>query len=303
MRIIHLSDLHISKQFKRDNIKKFKACLKHITQFPFDHLVITGDLSENGNPDEFKIIRQILKNYDLLDSAKVSIVIGNHDIFGGVQTAADIIDFPYRCKNIDYESKVSNFVHHFEELFVDCEFTSPRRFFPYYKNLNQVGLMGINSIDVYSKLKNPMASTGKVYSSQLNDIKKLCENNAWRNKPTLVLIHHHFYKKNMIASSPQNKVWNKIESYTLRLRNRKRLISLINKCGINLVLHGHSHEIKQYTRKGIHFLNAGGSIENENGDLSYFVITHENNECNIEVKNISFNKQSSNPILKLSSQT
>ncbi len=291
MRIIHLSDLHISKDFKRDNIKKFKACIKHISQFSFDHLVITGDLSENAKPEEFKLIRQILKSYDLLDSAKVSIVIGNHDIFGGVQRAMDIIDFPRRCKNVDYELQVANFIYHFEELFTDCQFASPNKFFPYYKSLGEIGIIGINSIATYSKIGNPMASTGKVYSEQLDDIQRLSTENKWRNQHRLALVHHHFYKKNLEATSPQNKVWNKIESYNLRLRNKKKTIKLLKECGINLVLHGHSHDVKQYSRKGIHFLNAGGSIENEKNSFSFYIIEINKDEWNIELQYISSKKQ------------
>lgn len=290
MRIIHLSDLHISKDFKRDNIKKFKACLKYISQFSFDHLVITGDLSENGKPDEYKIIRQILKSYDLLDSAKVSIVIGNHDIFGGVHRATDIIDFPRRCKNVDYELQIANFIYCFEELFADCQFVSPNKFFPYYKDLGEIGIIGINSIDTYSKIRNPMASTGKVYSDQLDDIQKLCSENIWRNQRRLVLIHHHFYKNKFEATSPQNKVWNKIESYNLRLRTKKKTMKLLKECGINLVLHGHSHEVIQYSRKGINFLNAGGSIENEKNNSSFFVIEFTKDECNIDLQQIGSKK-------------
>jgi len=286
MRIIHLSDLHISKDFKRKNIKKFKIALRHALNIKFDHLVITGDLSDNAHSSEFQMIRKILKNFDLLDSSKVSIVIGNHDIFGGVQTAADIIDFPRKCKSFDYDAQVSNFISYFEELFTDCQFASPNKFFPYYKNLGEIGIIGINSIARYSKIGNPLASTGKVYSEQLDDIRNLISENNIKDQLKIALIHHHLYKKNITATSPQNSVWHKIETYTLRLRSKKKLIKTFRECRINVVLHGHSHDIKQYSRKGIHFINAGGSIENDSDNLFLFLIEYKSGDFNVTLENV-----------------
>ena len=286
MKIIHLSDLHIGKDFKRKNIKKFKIALRHALSIKFDHLVITGDLSESAHESEFRVIRKILKDFDLLDSSKVSIVIGNHDIFGGVQIAADVLDFPRKCKSADYDVQVSNFISHFEELFTDCQFASPNKFFPYYKNLGDIGIIGINSIARYSKIGNPLASTGKVYPEQLDDIRNLISENNIKDQLKIALIHHHLYKKNITATSPQNSVWHKIESYTLRLRNKKKLLNVFKACGINVVMHGHSHEVKEYNRKGIYFINAGGSIENDSDNLFFFLIEYKTEDFNVSLENV-----------------
>lgn len=288
MKIIHLSDLHISKDFNRKNIKKFKFALKHALKKTFDHLVITGDLSDNADEQDYIVIRQILKQYNLLDSNKTSIIIGNHDIFGGVQTAADVFNFPSKCKSVNYNYQVSTFISHFEELFVDCHFASSDKFFPYYKNLGSIGIVGINSIANYSKISNPMASTGKVGKQQLIDLQKIIAIAGCQQQPKIALIHHHFYKNNFKATSPQNTLWNKIESYTLRLKNKKKIIKTLKECGIELVLHGHSHEVLKYERKGLLFVNAGGSIENEYNTLSFFLINFINGKFFAELENISF---------------
>ncbi|NWF89866.1 MAG: metallophosphoesterase [Ignavibacteriaceae bacterium] len=297
MKIIHLSDLHISKDFRRNNLKRFKYCLNHICQTSFDHLAITGDLTDNAQHHDFTIIRQTLKHFGLLDSSKVSIVIGNHDIFGGVQTALDVLEFPKKCKTTDYDEKVSSFISHFEELFTDCSFSSPNKFFPYYKNLGEVGLIGLNSVAHFSKIGNPIASTGKVYHEQITDFKLLTKD-ITHTQPIIALIHHHFYKKTIEATSPQNNVWNKFESYNLRLRNKKKLIKVLSEAGIKLVLHGHSHEMTQYSRKGIHFLNAGGAIDNNSNIIRYFEIDINNLEYNVTEEKLSIkNKLTAQKIL------
>ena len=78
----------------------------------------------------------------------------------------------------------------------------------------------------------------------------------------IILVHHHFYKRGIEATASQSSLWNKIESFTLNLRGKKKLMSLFSELGINLILHGHSHEVKEYERKGLRFLNAGAVIDN-----------------------------------------
>ena len=76
------------------------------------------------------------------------------------------------------------------------------------------------------------------------------------------MAHHHFYKNNCESTSSYSTIWNKIEKYTMKLRGKKKLIKLFSNNNVKLVLHGHSHETKLYTRKGIDFVNAGGCVDN-----------------------------------------
>jgi predicted phosphodiesterase len=46
----------------------------------------------------------------------------------------------------------------------------------------------------------------------------------------------------------------------MKLRGKKSLIKQFKKLECMLVLHGHLHETSEYNRKGIKFINAGGSI-------------------------------------------
>ncbi len=261
MRIVHLSDIHISTLYKKGNITKTKNIIKFALEKSFDHLVITGDISDNSEKRDYLIFRKILKSFDLLDSNKVSIVIGNHDIFGGVKTALDVVNFPSKCLKTDYEKKVNEFAIYFKELFQNCYFPIKDKIFPYSKIVNDTQFIGLNTIDYYSRIKNPFASNGKVYKDQIEGIEKIFQNEEFNPAHKIILAHHHFYKNSEEATS-SNSVWNKIESYTLELRGKKKLLKLFKDNDVELILHGHSHDVREYERKGIKLINAGGSVDN-----------------------------------------
>ncbi|MDZ7766293.1 MAG: metallophosphoesterase [Melioribacteraceae bacterium] len=228
MRLAHLSDIHLNTFFKKSNIIKTKKLLKLALEKDCDHLVITGDISDNSEKKDYIIFKKILKSFDLLDSSKTSIIIGNHDIFGGVQTALDVVNFPAKCLTTNYEKKVDEFVRHFEELFENCYFPINSKIFPYSKMIDKIQLIGLNTIDYYSRIRNPFASNGKIYKDQLKGIKQIFSNKEFNPKHRVVLAHHHFYKNNEEATS-SNAVWNKIESYTLKLRGKKNLLKLFRR--------------------------------------------------------------------------
>jgi 3',5'-cyclic-AMP phosphodiesterase len=278
MLIAHLSDLHICDKFKEENSEKTERIIERAVENGIDHLVITGDISDNADPKDYNTLRNILAKFNLLDASKTSIVIGNHDIFGGVRTALDVVNFPSRCRTTDYDEKVKQFVHHFSELFEQAYFPIKDKFFPYAKIISDTVFVGLNSIDRFSKLKNPFASNGKVGKEQKEGIKKIFENETYKNLQKIILIHHHFYKRGVEATASQNSLWNKIESFTLNLRGKKKLISLFNELEVNMVLHGHSHEVKEYFRKGLRFLNAGAVIDNADPEMSKLMLVRTSSE-------------------------
>lgn len=173
MKIAHISDLHLCSNYKKQNAVKTKKLIENALKNGADHIVITGDISDNANEKDFLILRKILQTYNLLEWDKASVVIGNHDIFGGVQTAQDIINFPAKCTKTNYHIKQQIFYKYFEELFINTIFTSDENPFPFAKVLNNVALIGMNSIDVYSKIKNPFASNGLVDKIQRLRLKTL----------------------------------------------------------------------------------------------------------------------------------
>ena len=110
MKIAHISDLHLNSFFKDSNLRVIKHLLKYILQQQADHIVITGDLVDNADPKDLETLRNLFRKFGLLESDRMSLVIGNHDIFGGPQTPEELFTFPEKCRSVNYEKKVNTCV-------------------------------------------------------------------------------------------------------------------------------------------------------------------------------------------------
>ncbi len=260
MKIAHLSDLHFTTFFNKNNLQEIDFALSFVTKNKIDHLVITGDLTDNASPQDFEILRNLFKKHNLLDGERLSIVIGNHDIFGGVQTAEDIFNFPAKCRSIDFNKKIIEFYDYFNETFRNCVYIQPERIFPYAKILSGILLIGLNSISEYSKTKNIFASNGSIKYDQLFELIHIFNDYKNNYQSIIILTHHHFNKIKVDKNSSSNNFWQKIEKQTMKLRKKERIINFFKAYNVDLVMHGHYHENKKYIRKGIKFLTAGGSF-------------------------------------------
>lgn len=83
MKIVHISDIHISPEsiLGHDPIANFRACLDHVASFhgDADRVIITGDLTHHGETQSYEILKDILGASSLSGSAAPRLMIGNHD--------------------------------------------------------------------------------------------------------------------------------------------------------------------------------------------------------------------------------
>ncbi len=260
MKIAHISDLHFTTFFKKNNLEKIDYLLKYALEYNFDHLVISGDLTHNADPEDFEILRNLFKKYNLLNSERLSLVIGNHDIFGGPQTAEDLFLFPEKCKTVDYDKKVKEFGDYFFEAFRYRSEINGEKYFPYTKRFRDIIIIGLNSIEKYSKINNPFASNGKIYNDDYNFLATKLEKYYIEPAKKLIILHHHFNKIKVVKNKSVSSFWQNIEKQTMKLKKKKRLFQLFKLYNVDLVLHGHIHESNEYFRKGVRFINAGASL-------------------------------------------
>jgi 3',5'-cyclic AMP phosphodiesterase CpdA len=258
MKVAHFSDLHICASHRKDNIQFTRDTLEYVLKAGCEHVVITGDLSHMGSPRDFEILRTIFEDYNLLDPSRLSLTIGNHDIFGGVQLAEDVLEFPQRCKAINFSQKTREFVEFFRECFDNVHCLDHHHFFPFAKSIKDIVLFGVNSCIEYSLIKNPMASNGHVSKVRRELLADLISFNKYQDKLKIVLIHHHFYRYVMKQANGDKHWWDHIEHQTMKLYKKKKLQRLFSQQGVHLVLHGHVHEYRQYENRGVVFLNGAG---------------------------------------------
>lgn len=272
---------------KPRNYYKTVQLLEYITSENFDHVIITGDLTENSEPSAFEILRKLFKKFGLLDSNKLTLTIGNHDIYGGVHFAEDIINFPARCKKTDYKKKTAVFEGYFRETFSKSVSLKDSAF-PSIKEFDDFILLNFNSIAKYSVFKNPFASKGEISENDIEAASKYLQKSKPGNKQKIVITHHHFCKDTLEENDEISSLWRTVERQTMKLKRKKKLLKSFKKLGINSVLHGHLHECATYTRKGIKFMNAGGSVlGSQNEFIKINIIKIQGNELKNEFKTIS----------------
>ncbi|MGD8305829.1 MAG: metallophosphoesterase [Ignavibacteria bacterium] len=261
MKIAHISDLHLNTIYRDSNLREIKSLLSFCNEINVDHLAITGDLTDDASEVDLKILKKTLKSFGFYNGEKLSVIIGNHDIYGGVQKAEEIFTYPERCRNANYNEKIKVFNSIFEHTFDNCVYRSDLLSYPYAKIVKDVLFIGINSNAEYSSVTNPFASNGEVSYRQQSELTELLLKFKSLVKYKVILIHHHFNKIKNPNNLSAAGLWQNIEKQTMKLRKKKKLLKIFNKFNIDLVLHGHLHETKSYQKSDVNFLNAGGSIK------------------------------------------
>ncbi len=259
MRIAHISDLHLSVRHHRRNIRNARRLLEYLRTSGVDHLVVTGDITADAQPQELELARSLLASFGFLDPRKLSVVPGNHDIYGGVHEAEEILTFPRRVRETDYDRKLEALHEVLPEAFEGVT-TAGGGMYPFAKGVGETVLVGLNSIARSSRVKNAFGSNGHVGRRQKEGVGSLLSRPELCGRRRIVLIHHHFCRLTPSSTGAVQSVWGAIERHTMKLRGKRELIDLFLQHDVALVLHGHMHVMGEYVRGGVRFLNAGGSL-------------------------------------------
>lgn len=231
-----------------------------------DHIILTGDLTSNAEARDLRSVRRLFESLGIMRSSKLTVIVGNHDIFGGPHLAEDVLSFPERCRTLDYNEKLAIFQDTFAELFADTITMSPQGY-PFLKRVQEVCLMGFNSIAEHSNLQNPVGSNGTITSEAQEQARALMHHHAWRSAQTrIALLHHHTFRPKDIShleiadGISQSGIASRLEQLTLKLYGKRQLFKLLKFAKVDAVLHGHIHFTGAYTRDGIACLNGGGAV-------------------------------------------
>lgn len=250
-KIAHISDLHISYKDEDGNGKKLVELLNDIKEKNCDHIFITGDLVENPEEQDLHYVKEILAKFDLIDAEKLSIVPGNHDIFGGAyKEGLGAINFPLRCRDTDYEENLEQFIDIFKETFPE------NQNYPYIKNVSNISIISLNTVQRWSADDNPEGSNGYVETEDFLKLKKLLKNNETSNKNRIVILHHHLNIPEENDLYPAHSLWLMTINRKMKLHNRKMLLKFMKSNKISLVCHGHTHVNEIYMEKKLTMVNS-----------------------------------------------
>ena len=252
-RIAHISDPHLCFADHNGGGKAFIKLMENIREKNCDHVVITGDIADNPLPEDFRFAAELFKEYELTDSGKVTVVPGNHDIFGGAEKGIDGIKFIYNNRQTDYKKNLDMFTESFAGSF------DPYRNFPFVKILDNIALIGINSIDKWSLDKNPEGSNGRITDRDYTKLEKIFKSKKLKGLHKIILMHHHFALPDETEENKAHPLWLKVIEWKMKLRGKKKLIRLFEKHKVKLVLHGHTHINEIYTEGKITFVNSSAS--------------------------------------------
>lgn len=267
--IAHISDLHLSLENDKGRGAKLIELLEDIKKRNCNHIVVTGDIGDNPKPEDLIYAREIFSQYDLMQPEALSLVPGNHDIYGSAPPGEMCFMFPKICSEINIDEMEDQFVEIFKDTFDE------KPSFPNVKIVDNIALIGINSLIEWSIEMNPEGSNGGMEENKLEKLDKLLKNKELNDKFKIVLIHHHFSKPEDVAHLPGHSLWLKGISYKMDFHHPGKFLKILKKRNVNLVLHGHTHYTGVYVKKGITFVNSSAcSIPiNDEGLRKYNIIS------------------------------
>ncbi len=235
MRIAHLSDLHLlsldgvsarrflnkrltgwlNLRLKRGSIHRASyvhAIAREIRRRDFDHVVVTGDLTNLALEGEFELAREVLEHELGFEPSRVTIGPGNHDLY--TRGAASSRRF---------ERYFSPWLRSdLPELAVDV--AGGR--FPLVKLREDVAIVALSS----AVPRIPFVAAGELGREQLQALARVLAHPEV-NRRMLVLVMHH----------PVVHGWSDLKTHLEGLRDAAPLIGLLRQLEQGLLLHGHMH--------------------------------------------------------------
>jgi 3',5'-cyclic AMP phosphodiesterase CpdA len=223
--LAHLSDLHVplqaaprwralaskrilgylSYRLKRKMVHDqavLAALVEDLCQHAPDHIVITGDLTNIGLPEEFSSTARWL--HALRSSDALTVIPGNHDAYVAVPWQQSL-------------ERWSAFMSEPEAPIRDADG------FPFVRRRGAVALVGVSTACPCS----PIDATGRIGAEQLGRLRQHLEQLGAEGLFRVVLIHHP-----PIAA---------MVSHRKRLVDQADFRALIERVGAELILHGHHH--------------------------------------------------------------
>ena len=186
--------------------------IKDIRNAQPDHVVVTGDLTHLGLAAEYEKAKRFLEA--LGSASQVTIIPGNHDAY--VEGALD-------CRLLEW----ADYMVSDGTKACDGTDTAVNAIFPSLRVRDGVAIIGVSTAQPCSTL----LAVGCVGNDQLRRLQKILIETGQKGLFRIVLIHH----------PPKLGV----VSWRKRLTDAEAFQKMMQDCGAELILHGHSHHQSQ----------------------------------------------------------
>ncbi|MBD2185058.1 metallophosphoesterase [Planktothrix sp. FACHB-1355] len=231
-----VSDLHIALPHTIwDNPSRFhlvevsipalEIVLKHLEQLDLDFLLLPGDLTQHGEPDNHAWLQERLSQLPF----PVYVVPGNHDVpsLHATEKAIAFADFPHYYRKFGYDNPA--------QLYYTCQV------------LPGVRLIGLNSniFDAEGK------QIGRLDDRQIEWLKQVLAEAS--DELVLVMVHH-----NVVEHLPGQSRHSLGRRYMLE--NAPELLSILRSAGVQLVFTGHLHVQDIAHSQGIYDITTGSLV-------------------------------------------
>lgn len=276
-KIAHISDIHI-KNTKHVHFDILNKLLKDIKKRKVDHILLTGDIVDCATAEEFKLVKNTFNKYGYYDKSKLTVIPGNHDIYGGPSDRMPGYMFIQYCRKLNFKKSVNNFAKKFSDINTSNKL-------PYLKVIDNAALIGINSIYEWDLHENSNGTNGYLNDSILKKLVNILEKKELKDKIKIVLIHHHFNEPMFRKDHIEQRMWLEAEEAKMKFYNKKELMKIFNKYKVKFVLHGHNHISESYKINDVTYVNSSGCTHplTKEQRKDYHIIHIKNNKAKLEM--------------------
>ena len=255
VKIAHISDTHLSGKQDRRQVDELDRLFGYFKTAGYDHLVISGDLSNNADPEDWRIIRKKLEIHGFYHWDKATVVAGNHDLINLEEEMRfyNALNPLSLVRKKVFERKLKEFCFFFQELITGEE--QGGNAFPFVKIINypsvKIAFAALNSVYPWYPADNPLGARGFITPGQLRALGQESVLSSLQGCFLVGLCHHAYKVYGTDSLIDQAFDW------TMELKNREEFLELMKRMQTKLVLHGHFHRFQAYTTDGITFINGG----------------------------------------------
>ncbi len=207
------------------SINAFESVLEHLTQLDLDFLLIPGDLTQHGEPENHSWLAERLSKLPF----PAYVVPGNHDVpvLQANEQSIAFADFPYYYRKFGYSQP--------EQSYYTCEV------------LPGVRLIGLNS----NSFNEQGQLVGRLDEQQLQWLQGVLDDAG--DDLVLVMIHH-----NVVEHVP-NQSSHPIANHYI-LQNAPELLQLLQQYGVKLIFTGHLHVQDVAQSHGLYEITTGSLV-------------------------------------------